>query len=296
MGETNVMISILMCVYNVEKYIHECIESILNQTVKNYEVIILDDGSTDKTKKIIEKFDDERIKFFINKENIGIEKSRNKCIKLSNKDSKYLFFTDGDCTVTKNWIEQGLIYLKEKEYDCVEGLTYYVSEQYEPTFSDGTYIRENKEPGRYMTCNIAYKKSVIENVGGFDEKYIYLSDRDLALKVAKAGGQLSFNPEMIVYHQKITLKPRNLVLSGKRIRDRVLLYKKYKDKQNRIWRIMYPKNLLQLIFPPFVFLSLFRRRYKTKEDYILFPFIYIMLLYERLNLWNVCIQEKVFLM
>jgi len=289
------MISVLICVYNVEKYIQRCIKSLLNQTVKDFEIIILDDGSTDNTRQLIKEFNDKRIKYFENKKNIGIEKSRNKCIKLSNNKAEYVFFTDGDCIISENWIKKGLMSLKKNSYDGVEGKTYYVSKDYKPTFSDGPYFRENLKGGSYMTCNIAYKKSIIEKVGGFDEKYTYLSDRDIAFRVMKAGGKIYFNPNMIVYHQKVTLKPMQFIKTGKRIRDRVLLYKKFRDRPVMLWRIVYPINLIAVIFPPSIFGSFFRNRYKTKEDFILFPFIYLTAIYQRLNLWDMCIKERVFL-
>ena len=289
------MISVLICVYNGEKYIRRCIKSLLDQTVQDFELIIVDDGSTDNTRKIIEEFNDKRIIYFRNTRNMGIAKSRNRCIKLSNPKTEYLFFTDDDCIVLNDWIEQGLIYLKEKGYDGVEGKIYYISEDYKPTYSDGTYIRQNLKGGSYMTGNIAYKKSIIKKVDGFDEKYVYLNDRDIALRIIQAGGRICFNPKMIVYHQKITIKPMEFVKTGKQIRDRVLLFKKFRDRPLILWRIVYPKNLLGIIFPPLVFLSFFRNRYKTKEDYVLFPFIYIRLIYQRLNLWYMCIKERVLL-
>ena len=145
-----------------------------------------------------------------------------------------------------------------------------------------------------MTGNIAYKKSVIERVGGFDERYTYLEDRDLALRAMKFG-RIDFNPEMIVYHPKNILKPRQFVEVGKRIRNRVLLYKKFGEKTSFLWRIVCPLNLMAIIFPPLIFVSFFRNRYKNKEDFVLFPFIYLKLIYERLNLWDMCIKERVFL-
>jgi GT2 family glycosyltransferase len=145
-----------------------------------------------------------------------------------------------------------------------------------------------------MTCNIAYKKKTLEKIGGFDERFNYLEDRDLALKAIKQG-KIRFNPRMIVYHQKKTAKPKQFVRTGRTIRNRVLLYKKFKDKPYFIWRIIYPKDLVAIMFPPLTFTSLFRNVYKTKEDFALFPFIYIKLFYERLNFWDMCIRERVFL-
>ena len=96
-------------------------------------------------------------------------------------------------------------------------------------------------------------------------------------------------------HQKHTLKPMEFVQTSKRIRSRVLLYKKFRERKFILWRIVYPSDLMAILFPPFIFVSLLRNRYRTKEDFVLFPFIYIRLIYERLNLWDMCARERVFL-
>jgi glycosyltransferase involved in cell wall biosynthesis len=64
-------VSVLISAYNAEKYIEETIESILNQTYRNFEVLIADDASTDNTKRLIEKFEDKRIRKFYNSNNLN---------------------------------------------------------------------------------------------------------------------------------------------------------------------------------------------------------------------------------
>jgi GT2 family glycosyltransferase len=211
---------------------------------------------------------------------------------LKQANGDYVFFTDGDCAVSSKWIEEGIEYLKRPECIGVEGKTYYVSEEYKPTRSDA--VVENKKGGQFMTCNIAYKKRVLEEIGGFDEMFTYLEDRDLALRAIKRG-KIYFNPQMIVYHQKRTLNPKQFSKTGKVVRNRVLLYKKFGDKSFLIWRIIYPKDLIALLFPPLIFVSLLRNTYKTRDDFALFPFGYLRLVYERLSLWDMCARERVFL-
>jgi glycosyltransferase involved in cell wall biosynthesis len=288
-------VSVVMTVRNVEKYIANCIMSLLDQTFSDFEIVVIDDMSNDNTKSIIRKFDDKRIKCFKNVNWLGISSSRNRGLNYAT--GEYIFFTDGDCTVSKKWIEEGLRCLRDPKCVGVEGKIYYVSHDYEPSFSD--HITENRHGGKFMTGNVAYKKSVIERVGGFDERYSYLEDRDLALRAMKFG-RIDFNPEMIVYHPKHILRPRQFVQVGKRIRNIVLFYKKFGEARSLaltsfLWRIVRPLNLMAMIFPPLVFVSFLRNRYKNKEDFILFPFIYLKLIYERLNLWDMCIKERVLL-
>ena len=97
-------ISIITPVYNVEKYLEKNIESILGQTFKDYEFIIVNDGSTDSSGEIAEKYakKDNRIKV-INKENGGAPSARNEGIKIAKGD--YLYFPDSDDWLEKDYLE-----------------------------------------------------------------------------------------------------------------------------------------------------------------------------------------------
>lgn len=107
------LVTIVMCVYNTEKYLREAIESILNQTYKNLEFIIIDDGSTDSSSKIIESYDDDRIVFVKNDTNRGLPYSRNKSLDLSN--GEFIAFMDSD-DISKNYrIEKQVNFLKNHD-------------------------------------------------------------------------------------------------------------------------------------------------------------------------------------
>lgn len=113
-------LTIIVPVYNVEQYIEECLLSIINQkTDYNYEVIIIDDGSTDKTTDIIKSnFKTERIKL-LKQDNAGQSVARNKGISLS--QGKYIMFVDGDDILLPNAIENMMNEAYEKDADIVEG-------------------------------------------------------------------------------------------------------------------------------------------------------------------------------
>ncbi len=283
-------VSVLLTVRNVEKYISNCLTALLNQTFNDFEIIIIDDESSDNTKKLIEKFTDNRIRYIRNKKWLGLSQSRNKCLELAN--GNYFFFTDGDCAVSKNWISEGLKYLKNTNNIGIEGKTYYVSKEYKSTRSDD--VVENKKGGLFMTCNIAYNKRVFKIIGGFDERLTFHEDRDLAFRALKHG-KIVFNPEMIVYHQKKTFTPKQFLKNSNIIRNKVLLYKKFKDNPSFIWRIVNPTELVSIFFPLLIFTSFFNNSYKSKEDFKIFPFIYVRIIYERLQLWEMCTKERIFL-
>ncbi|MBM6662930.1 glycosyltransferase family 2 protein [Marseilla massiliensis] len=95
--------SVLIPAYNVEKYIDKCLQSILNQSFTNFEIIIIDDGSTDETLKICKKYEsmDSRIKVF-HQVNNGIVETRNKLIQLAN--GNWIVFIDADDYVKENYL------------------------------------------------------------------------------------------------------------------------------------------------------------------------------------------------
>ena len=91
----NVYFSIIIPVYNVEKYLHQCVESVLSQTFSDFEIVLVDDGSPDRCPEICDEFarNDARVKV-IHKENGGLSDARNYGIKAAN--GKYLLFLDSD--------------------------------------------------------------------------------------------------------------------------------------------------------------------------------------------------------
>ncbi|MDP3035370.1 MAG: glycosyltransferase [Methanobacteriaceae archaeon] len=108
-------ISIIIPVYNVEKYLEQCLESVINQTMRELEIICVNDGSTDSSPEILEEFaqKDERIKI-IHKENGGIASARNEGLKYVT--GEYIGFVDSD-----DWIEHHMyetLYNNAKSKDC----------------------------------------------------------------------------------------------------------------------------------------------------------------------------------
>ena len=106
-------ISVITTVYNCEEYIKLSIESILRQTFTDYEFIIINDGSTDKTSDIIKTYKDKRIKFIDEKENKGITYRSNQAIESSS--GEYIAIHDGDDISFSNRLEKQIEILKRKK-------------------------------------------------------------------------------------------------------------------------------------------------------------------------------------
>ena len=105
------LISVIINTYNAQNYIDKCIQSIISQTYKNIEIIIVNDGSTDNTLNICKKYKDNRIKI-IDQENKGLSLARN--IGIENSNGKYLYFVDADDYVENDVLEY--LYNQMKKY------------------------------------------------------------------------------------------------------------------------------------------------------------------------------------
>lgn len=104
-GKNNALVSIIVPVYNAEQYLFKCLNSIVNQTYKNLEIIIVNDGSTDGSDEICRYFEktDQRIRYVI-QENKGVSAARNQGMDLCH--GKYIMFVDSDDYVSENIVER----------------------------------------------------------------------------------------------------------------------------------------------------------------------------------------------
>lgn len=101
----NKKISVIVAVYNTEKYVGKCLNSLLNQTYQNLEIIVVEDGSTDNSKKVLEKYsNNDKIKLIYNKKNSGLSYSRN--IGLENATGDYIGYIDSDDYVDLDYYEK----------------------------------------------------------------------------------------------------------------------------------------------------------------------------------------------
>lgn len=184
--------SIIIPCYNVEKYISKTIDSVLSQIFDKFELILINDGSKDKTKEIIEVYEkqDKRIKV-INKINEGVSKTRNLGIELAK--GEYLYFLDGDDCIENNLLENANLTLKNKKIDMFS-FGYDVKNELKfKSYSNQKYngqIFNSKEFLRYFLkreisqsiCSFIIKKKVIENLK-FNSKLITGEDLDFQMKL-----------------------------------------------------------------------------------------------------------------
>lgn len=112
----NNLVSIITPMYNSEKYIKQCIESVINQTYKNIEMIIIDDGSTDKSRQIVLEYANkyDLIKYIKQERNMGIAEARNNGIRSSK--GRFIAFLDSDDLYKKDKIEKQINFMLKNNY------------------------------------------------------------------------------------------------------------------------------------------------------------------------------------
>ena len=188
----NVLVSIIIPTYNRERYIAKAIESVLHQTYKNIELIIIDDGSTDTTKDVIAPYlADSRIHYIYQK-NKGASCARNNGIKVSS--GKYVAPLDSDDYWSdEKKLEKQIYFLeKNKEYGLVGGGIIRINQEGSELArrllpNTDKQIRERilfSSPFAHST--VVFRKDVYELVGGYDQTLWFSEDWDLWLKMGKA--------------------------------------------------------------------------------------------------------------
>jgi len=213
-------VSIVVGIRNEEKFIEECIESLLNLDYPrdSYEIIIVDGMSTDKTRDIVQKYP---VKLFLN-ERKNVAAARNLGVK--NARGELVAFTDGDCKVDTQWLKALICEMQEAPDDvvCFGGpnlifdtdpvfgrVVGYAQESF--LGSGGSAQSKNSTKKHYVgslpNCNAMYKKVAIQEVGGFDERFVVGQDGDLNYRIGKKGNRFLYIPEaQVLHHRRGTLK------------------------------------------------------------------------------------------
>lgn len=135
----NPKVSIIIPVYNSEKFINKCVDSVLEQSFKDYEIILINDGSKDNSKEILNEYKEkypEKITV-IHQENMGVSKTRNNAIKMAK--GKYIMFIDNDDFIDKDYIDVFVKEIEEQDYDVVLG-------GYRRPNEEGKIVKELKLP------------------------------------------------------------------------------------------------------------------------------------------------------
>ena len=198
------MISVIMPVFNADQYLHDSIQSILNQTFSDFEYIIINDGSTDNSLNIIKEYKDKdnRIKI-VNQTNMGVTKALINGI--NNSSRRFIARMDSDDISSKNRFEEQIKWLIDYNFDLCCSRTYWLSRKkpssiwycvvpfkisirFTNPFIHGTYI---------------FKKKLYDEIGGYNPKFSFSQDYFFMQNVIQ-------KKYKIKYLKKILYKSREL--------------------------------------------------------------------------------------
>ncbi len=197
-------VSVVVCSYNGAATLEECLQSLERVEYPNYEVIVVDDGSTDNTREILGRFPAVRA---IHQANSGLSTARN--VGLQAATGAIVAYTDSDCFVDGDWLSQLVDQLERSGAAAVGG----------PNLSpdDGriaacvaaspgqpTHVLESDQVAEHIPgCNMAFRREALEAIGGFDAQFRTAGDDvDVCWRLHQAGSWITFAPAAFVWHHR----------------------------------------------------------------------------------------------
>lgn len=239
MTETNTefgLVSVIMPAYNEEKYIGEAIQSVLNQIYQNWELIIVDDGSKDRTLEIVREYasGDSRIRVYSFSENKGACAALNEAIKRA--EGKYIGWLSADDRYNKEMLQSGVAYLTEhKNYGAVFCKSDHINEASEligkanvpQKFTEignsgcvEPYYTMVTRCNAFGACSVLATADAYRKAGFFDEKHPYAGDYHFMMRVA-AYADFGFLDE---YNVQTRIHPEQVSNEGKNEIDAICAY------------------------------------------------------------------------
>lgn len=236
-------ISVILPVYNASLYIATAVKSILKQTFSDFELIIIDDGSTDGTQLIINKNKDKRTKIFTNKNSRGVAGALNQALKLTK--GTYIARMDADDISDPQRFEEQIKFLERNhQYAGVGSWIQTIN-------ADGKSLKVVRYPSdcrfikkRMLVVNffahpaMMLRKKVIDEIGGYDEKLNGAEDYDLFIRIC-AVYQMTNIPQVLLSHrlsgrQVTHERLKHTELQALKARLKALISGKYP-----LWQVVY---------------------------------------------------------
>lgn len=225
--------SVIIPAYNAEKTIGNCISSILNQSFRDFEIIVVDDGSSDNTAEVVKGFPSVKL---LRQKNLGPAAARNNGG--THASGGYLVFLDSDCVANRNWLREMLAPFKDRAIAGVQGryknkqkelIARFIHLEIEERYEKMAKHRYIDFIGSYSA---AYRVDVFKEMKGFDTFFPMASgeDTDLSFRIHEAGYKMIFNPKAIVYHSHPISFWKFVKVKFFRALWRTKIYKKHKKK------------------------------------------------------------------
>jgi len=199
-------VSVILAAYNAERYLRSAVDSILAQTFSDFEFIVIDDGSADRTKQIIESFNDPRIRL-ISRPNKGLTPSLNEALHLA--QGEFIARMDADDLSTSRRFEIQVDFLRSHPdvvllggaYDLIDGAGRYLTTITPPT--DDATLQEHALSGRTPICHplAMMRRNAMLQAGGYDDSFTVAQDLDLWLKLGEVGTLAAVKDVLLQYRQ-----------------------------------------------------------------------------------------------
>ncbi len=218
--------SIIIPTHNRVTSLKQCITSLLAQTGVDFEIIVVNDGSSDETHAYLESLDDDRITAIHHAQSQGPSNARNAGIAQAQHD--IICFIDDDCIADPNWaLSLGSAFQGDTAF--VIGETIYREKGYTGYFPER--LVQNHNAHWPMSCNIAFKKSVLEKEGGFNAEYdqYHNEDSELAIRLVSRGYTYARSTNAVVFHQAQLWTIDSLLASARNASVWVRLKKEYPE-------------------------------------------------------------------
>lgn len=225
--------SVIIPAFNAEKTIGECLAALQKQSFRDFEIIVVDDGSKDGTAEIVKKFKGAKL---LRQKNAGPAAARN--LGAKNARGGIIVFTDSDCVAEKNFLEEMIAPFSGK---CIAGVQGKYRSRQKEFFARLTQLeieqRHEKMAKRHFidfmgSYAAAYRKKVFEEMKGFDTGFPIASgeDADLSFRISKAGYKMVFSEKAVVWHTHPKTFLKYLKIKFFRAFWRTKLYGKHSDK------------------------------------------------------------------
>lgn len=286
------MISVIVPVYNTEKYLNRCIQSILTQTYKEFELLLIDDGSTDSSRAICDKFaaQDARVRVFY-KENGGVSSARN--LGLDNARGEWVTFVDSDDCVYPSWLENFIKNCENVDLICqgLESTRPIKGEQCGcNTYTYGVNFLGSVDDGLCKLIDLGivgyvfikcFKKHIIdENLLRFNTYLTIQEDEEFVLRYMEFCDNIRFT-DLIGYHYEYPDYATKYTNLAKYYEVTKLLYNIVKNRDYGVWREI---TRYYCWFYVCGFVSLFEKEYDKRK----------LLLEFRKNLGNYVLNTNMF--
>ncbi|MGH7914511.1 MAG: glycosyltransferase family 2 protein [Candidatus Binataceae bacterium] len=236
------MVSVVICAYNAERTMLPCLESLRRLTYQNYEVVIVDDGSRDRTAEIAMEFPEFRL---IRQPNKGLSVARN--VGLYAARGEIIAYTDSDCVVDPDWLTLMMRAIVEGGLDGCGGPNY---APHEEGWVEGCVAAAPGAPCHVLIaddraehlagCNMVFAKAALVAIGGFDAQFTSAGDDvDICWRILDAGLVLGYCPPAFVWHfRRNTVKAYYSQQRGYG-RAEAALYLKYPGRFNALGQIKW---------------------------------------------------------